>query len=93
MTEHEDDGPELPEGFEKVEATVCRRGEELIVFGTLERGPVRLPPQAGAEGGGLRPAAAGLRVDRRGTPPEEGGVVLVGAEGARRSRPSRTRRA
>ena len=36
MTEHEDDGPELPEGFEKVEATVCRRGEELLVFGSLE---------------------------------------------------------
>lgn len=39
MTENEDDGPVLPEGFEKVEATVCRRGEELIVFGTLEEGP------------------------------------------------------
>ena len=39
MTEHEDDGPVLPEGFEKVEATVCRKGEELIVFGALEEGP------------------------------------------------------
>jgi hypothetical protein len=39
MSDHEDDGPQLPEGFEEVEATVCRRGEELIVFGTLEEGP------------------------------------------------------
>jgi hypothetical protein len=36
MTEHEDGDPELPEGFEKIEATVCRRGEELLVLGTLE---------------------------------------------------------
>ena len=42
MNEHEDDGPQLPEGFEEVEATVCRRGEELIVFGTLEEGQLVL---------------------------------------------------
>ena len=36
MTEHEDGGPELPDGFERIEATVCRRGEELLVFGTLD---------------------------------------------------------
>ena len=26
---------EIPEGFEKVEATVCRKGDDLLVFGVL----------------------------------------------------------
>ncbi len=36
MTDHADGGPEIPEGFEKVEAEVYRRGEELLVLGSLE---------------------------------------------------------
>lgn len=73
MTEHQDGGPELPEGFERVEATVCRRGEELLVFGSLEpEGPfvfhLRLAPKAEDFG----PPPAGFEWTGEERPPKKG---------------------
>jgi hypothetical protein len=91
MTEHEDDGPELPEGFEKVEATVCRRGEELLVFGSLEPEDFGPPPPGFEWTGEERPPKKGewFWSELRGRPiqaiKDESGVNQLGeATGGRR---------
>ena len=93
MTENEDGGPELPEGFEAVEATVCRRGDELLVFGSLEpEGPfvfhLRLAKKE-EDFGPPPPASSGpARSVRR-----KRGSGSGRSSGDARSRRSRTRRA
>lgn len=73
MTEHRDGGPELPEGFERVEATVCRRGDELLVFGALEpEGPFVFHLRLAAKPEDFGPPPAGFEWTGEERPPRKG---------------------
>ena len=73
MTEHEDGGPELPDGYERVEATVCRRGGELLVFGTLEpEGPFVFRLQLAKKPERFGPPPPGFEWTGEERPPKKG---------------------
>ena len=73
MTETGQGGPEVPEGFERVEAEVFRRGDELLVLGTLEpEGPFAFHLRLARKPEDFGPAPAGFEWTGEERPPKKG---------------------
>ena len=80
---------EIPEGFEKVDATVCRKGDDLLVFGILDpEGPFAFSLKLG-DGPAAPEVAADAEVEAEAERPEAWGLPPIGFEWTDEVRPPR----